>query len=208
LNYEAGIFAKRRFRQGVKKEFIYHRLVAKLGTGLLTGNSDHLDLETMAKLVGQIARLHQQGLEIIVVSSGAIAAGRDKLKFAKGGKNVPLRQVLASVGQSHLMNAYEQLFRWHDITIAQALLTKADISRRPSYLNARNTLLALLELRVIPIVNENDVVATEEIKETQFGDNDNLSALVANLVDADLLMLLGEVAGLYTADLILTLRLN
>lgn len=181
-------------------EFIYHRLVVKLGTALLTGNSDHLDLGMMANLAGQIAQLYQQGLEIIVVSSGAIAAGRHKLKLAKDEKNVPFRQVLASVGQGYLINAYEQLFRWHDITIAQALLTKADISRRPSYLNARNTLLALLELRVIPIVNENDVVATDEIKETQFGDNDNLSALVANLIDADLLILLGEVTGLYTAD--------
>ncbi|GAI54595.1 unnamed protein product, partial [marine sediment metagenome] len=98
------------------------------------------------------------------------------------------------------MQAYEQLFSQHNITVAQALLTKADLSDRAGYLNTRNTLLALLELRVICIVNENDVVAVDEIQEAKFGDNDNLSAMVANLVDADLLLLLGDIAGLYTAD--------
>ncbi len=178
----------------------YHRIVVKLGTNLLTAGTDHLDLEVMAILVGQVARLHQQGLELIIVSSGAIAAGRHKLGMFKERKDIPFRQVLASVGQSSLMQAYEQLFSWHGITIAQALLTKADMSDRAGYLNARNTLLALLELKVVPIVNENDVVAIDEIKEAKFGDNDNLSAMVANLVDADVLLLLGDVKGLYTAD--------
>lgn len=179
---------------------LYHRIVAKLGTNLLTAGTDRLNLEIMASLVGQMARLHEQGLEIIVVSSGAIAAGRHTLGLAKERKDIPFRQVLASVGQSSLMHAYEQLFGWHGIIVAQALLTKADIADRSGYLNARNTLLALLELGVVPIVNENDVVAIDEIKEAKFGDNDNLSAMVANLVDADLLVLLGDVAGLYTAD--------
>ena len=98
------------------------------------------------------------------------------------------------------MNAYEQLFNWHDITIAQALLTKADLTDRAGYLNARNTLQSLMELRVIGIVNENDVVAIDEIQEAKFGDNDSLSAMVANLIDADLLILLTDTAGLYTAD--------
>jgi len=183
-----------------QKAFRYHRLVVKLGTYLLTDGVGHLDLEMMTSLIDQVAQLHQQGLETILVSSGAIAAGRDKLGLAKERKDVPFRQVLAAVGQSRLMHTYERLFAKHDIVVAQALLTKQDMSDRAGYLNARNTLLALLDLRVVPIVNENDVVAIDEIKEAKFGDNDNLSAMVANLVDADLLILLSDVAGLYTAD--------
>ena len=178
----------------------YNRVVVKLGTNLLTAGTDRLDLEIMSNLVGQMARLHHRGVEVVIVSSGAMAAGRHKLGFAKERKDIPFRQILASVGQNSLMHAYEQLFGWQDIIVAQALLTKADLSDRSGYLNARNTLLALLELHVIPIVNENDVVAIDEIKEAKFGDNDNLSAMVANLVDADLLVLLGDVAGLYTSD--------
>jgi glutamate 5-kinase len=178
----------------------YHRLVVKLGTSLLTGGSDHLDEAVMSSLVRQIARLHEQGLELVVVSSGAIAAGRYKLGLTKEIRGIPFKQVLASVGQGRLMNFYEQLFEQHNITVAQALLTRADLSDRAGYLNARNTLLALLELRVLCIVNENDVVAVDEIEGARFGDNDNLSAMVANLVDADLLLLLTDIAGLYTAD--------
>lgn len=178
----------------------YHRIVVKLGTNLLTGGSDHLSLETMASLVGQIARLYKEGLAVVIVTSGAIAAGRNRLGACEGRKEIISRQVLAAVGQSRLMDAYDQLFGWHEIIIAQTLLTRADLSDRLRYLNARNTLTALLELGVVPIINENDVVAVEEIQETVFGDNDNLSALVANLVDADLLMLLTDTGGLYTAD--------
>jgi glutamate 5-kinase len=177
-----------------------HRVVAKFGTSLLTSDADHLDLQIMADLVQQAAQLQRQGKEIIIVSSGAIAAGREKLKGIQEHKNTPFKQVLASVGQGHLMHTYEQLFSRHNITIAQALLTKEDLSDRAGYLNARNTLLALLELGVICIVNENDVVAIDEIEEFKFGDNDNLSAMVANLVDADLLVLLTDTGGLYTSD--------
>ena len=178
------------------------RLVVKLGTNLLTGGTGHLDLERMANLIGQVARLNQEGKEIIVVSSGAIAAGREKLGFDdRNRKDIPFKQTLAAVGQGCLMHTYEQLFGRHGIVVAQALLTKRDLSHRAGYLNARNTLLSLLDLRVVPIINENDVVATDEIKgEVAFGDNDNLSAMVANLVDADLLVLLSDVSGLYTAD--------
>ena len=115
-------------------------------------------------------------------------------------RGVPLKQVLASVGQGRLMQAYDRLFGEHGITVAQALVSRGDLSDRLGYLNVRNTLNTLLELGVQPIVNENDVVAVEEIKGTRFGDNDNLSAMVANLVDADLLMILSDVAGLYTSD--------
>ena len=178
----------------------YHRIVVKFGTSLLTGGSDRLNQEIVSNLVTQVARLHEQGLEPIIVSSGAIALGRHKLGLTRKLKGIPFKQVLASVGQSRLMNIYEQLFGQHNITVAQALLTKTDLSDRTGYLNARNTLLALLELRVVCIVNENDVVAIDEIQEAKFGDNDNLSAMVANLVDADLLMILTDIAGLYTAD--------
>lgn len=178
----------------------YRRLVAKFGTNLLTAGTDHLDLEVMASLVGQVARLHRQGCQVIVVSSGAIAAGRHVLGFPKERRDVPFRQVLAAVGQSRLMDAYDQLFSWHGIIVAQTLLTRADLTDRLGYLNARNTLLALLDLGVVPIVNENDVVAVDELEGATFGDNDNLSAMVANLVDADILILLGDTGGLYTAD--------
>jgi len=192
--------AKTRKEQSSLEKLSYHRIVAKFGTSLLTGGSEHLNLETMSRLVDQVAQLYNQGLELLVVSSGAIAAGRYKLGLSKELKGIPFKQVLASVGQSRLMNIYEQLFAQHDITVAQALLTKADLADRAGYLNARNTLLALLELGVLCIVNENDVVAIDEIQEAKFGDNDNLSAMVANLVDADLLLILTDITGLYTSD--------
>ena len=178
----------------------YRRIVAKFGTNLLTAGTDRLDLDVMANIVGQVARLQQQGKEVILVSSGAVAAGRQQLGLARDRKDIPCRQVMAAVGQNTLVHSYGQLFGWHGITVAQALLSRTDLADRLGYLNARNTLLALLELRVVPIVNENDVVAVEELAGASFGDNDNLSGMVANLVDADLLAILGDVAGLYTAD--------
>jgi glutamate 5-kinase len=192
--------AKNRQTSSGKQALPYHRIVAKFGTSLLTGDSNHLDRSMMSDLTDQVANLHGQGLELLIVSSGAIAAGRSKLGLTKRIKGIPFKQVLASAGQSRLMNIYEQLFDQHDITIAQALLTRADLSDRAGYLNTRNTLLALLELQVVPIVNENDVVAVDEIEEAKFGDNDNLSAMVANLIDADLLLILTDTAGLHTAD--------
>jgi len=183
-----------------KSATLYRRIVAKFGTSLLTGGSDRLDRNIMSRLVAQVAQLHKQGLEMLIVSSGAIASGRHKLGLTEKIKGIPLKQVLASVGQHRLMSLYEQLFRKYDITVAQALLAKVDLLDRAGYLNTRNTLLALLELGVICIVNENDVVAVDELHEARFGDNDNLSAMVANLIDADLLMILTDTGGLYTAD--------
>jgi glutamate 5-kinase len=179
---------------------MYRRLIAKLGTNLITAGTERLDLGVMSAIVGQVARLRQAGNDVIVVTSGAITAGRHRLGAVPRRRDIPVRQVLSAVGQSYLMQAYDQLFRWHDIVVAQALLTRRDLSDRVGYLNARNTLLALLELGVVPIVNENDAVAVEEIAETKIGDNDTLSALVANLVDADLLAILTTTKGLYTAD--------
>ena len=177
----------------------YKRIVVKAGTGVLTGGSDHLDLDVMSSLVDQIAKLHRGGAEVILVSSGAVAAGRYVLRLAKERRDIPFRQVLAAVGQSRLMRTYEELFGQHNIMIAQALLTWNDLSDRQSYLNIRNALTALLELGAVPVLNENDVVAVDEIGEV-FGDNDRLSALVSNLVDADLVVVLTQVDGLYTAD--------
>ena len=178
----------------------YHRIVVKAGTSVLAGGAGGLDLAVMSGLVEQMARLRQEGRELLLVTSGAVAAGRQALGQPKGRPGVPFRQMLAAVGQARLMHTYEELFGRHQVLVAQALLTRADISDRLGYLNVRDVLLGLLETGVIPIINENDVVTSEELGDDVFGDNDTLSSLVANLVDADLLVMLGDTAGLYTAD--------
>ncbi|RPI57274.1 MAG: glutamate 5-kinase [Acidobacteria bacterium] len=173
------------------------RLVVKVGTNTLTGGEDHLARPAMLGVVRQIARLVRDGHQVALVSSGAIVAGRQALAVSRNGKDIPFKQVLAAVGQTRLMQMWDELFSSEDLLVAQTLLTRTDLADRQGYLNSRNTLLALLERQVVPVINENDVVATEEIK---IGDNDNLSALVANLIDADLLILLTDQAGLYTSD--------
>jgi glutamate 5-kinase len=178
----------------------YRRIVAKFGTNLLTAGTDRLDAATMSSLVAQVIRLIDEGREVLIVTSGAIAAGRQRLGMAQDRRDIPFRQVLASVGQAHLMQQYDALFAAGGRVVAQTLLSKRDLSDRIGYLNARNTLLGLLEIGVVPIVNENDAVAIDEIAGAKIGDNDNLSALVANLIDADLLALLTDTGGLYTAD--------
>ncbi|HEY4684840.1 MAG TPA: glutamate 5-kinase [Dehalococcoidia bacterium] len=177
----------------------YKRIVAKFGTNLLTAG-EQLDLAQMKALVDQVAALRRDGVEAIVVTSGAVAAGRSRLGVTRSRRDIPFRQVLAAVGQGQLMQAYDRLFGEHGIAVAQTLLTRRDLSDRLSYLNARNTLLALLQYGVVPIVNENDAVAVEELAESRIGENDTLAALTANLVDADLLVLLMTREGLYTAD--------
>ncbi len=151
----------------------------------------------MRRIVDQIVQLRQDGVSVVLVSSGAAAAGRERLGLPMDAKDVPARQVLAAVGQARLMHDWDQIMAEHGIVTAQALLTRQDVGHRQGYLNARTTLLNLLERGVLPIINENDVVAVEEIK---IGDNDYLSALVANLVDAELLVMLTDTGGLYTAD--------
>lgn len=179
----------------------YRRIVAKFGTNLLTNGSDSLDIDHIRTLVGQVAALRREGIDVLVVTSGAVAAGRARLGLSRvARRDVPFRQVLAAIGQGQLMQAYDRLFAEHDIPVAQALLTRRDLSDRASYLNARNTLLALLEYGVVPIINENDAVAVEELAESRIGENDTLAALSAGLVDADLLVLLMTRQGLFTAD--------
>jgi len=186
--------------QALRRSLPFRRVVVKVGTNLLTAGTDRLDLDVMASLVGQIARLRQRGAQVVVVSSGAVAAGKQRLGQSTLHEELTQRQVWAAVGQGLLMAAYDQLFKWHDVKIAQALLTRADLQNRVSYLNARNTFQALLGLDVIPIVNENDVVAVDELADVRIGDNDNLSAMVASLVEADVLVLLTDIDGLYSAD--------
>ena len=177
------------------------RLVVKCGTNLLTAGTEQLDRGVMASIAAQVAAVRDLDCEVIVVTSGAIAAGRARLgQRAARPQHLTRRQVLAAVGQAQLFSYWDELLAGHGVTTAQALLTRGDLADRQGYLNARNTLLALLDLGVVPIVNENDVVSIEEIQDAKIGDNDNLSAQVANLVDADLLLLLTDTAGLYTAD--------
>jgi glutamate 5-kinase len=172
-------------------------IVVKLGTSTLTAGTASLSPARMVELVRQMAELHQQGCRVVLVTSGAMAAGRERLAFPQLPKEIPAKQMLSAVGQPRLMSLYEQLFAIYQLTVAQVLLTRADLADRHRYLNSRNTLTALLSQNVIPIINENDTVATEEIR---VGDNDNLSALVANLIEADLLVMLTDQPGLFTAD--------
>ena len=170
------------------------RAVVKIGSNVLAG-PDGLRQARIRALAAEIAAVTAAGRQIVVVSSGAVAAGAARLGEGRG--RLDWRQAAAAVGQPSLMATYERAFRRHQRTVAQVLLTHADLSDRRRYLNARHTLRTLLALGVIPIVNENDTVAVEEL---QFGDNDNLSALTASLVEADLLVILSDVAGVYDAD--------
>ncbi|MEW5893183.1 MAG: glutamate 5-kinase [Pseudomonadota bacterium] len=173
------------------------RLVVKVGSSLVTNDGRGLDHERLALWSAQIAHLVEMGKEVVLVSSGAIAEGMQRLGWSKRPHAMHELQAAAAVGQMGLIEAYERSFRGHQLRTAQILLTHADLADRERYLNARSTLRTLLELKVIPIINENDTVVTEEIK---FGDNDTLGALVANLIEADALIILTDQSGLYTAD--------
>lgn len=175
----------------------YRRIVVKLGTSVLTGGQLHLDRAHMVELVRQCAQLHHQGCDVVICTSAAIAVGRARLNFPTLPDNIVSKQLLASVGQAPLHQTWEQLFDLYNIHVGQILLTRADVEIRRRYINARDTLAAMLERKIIPVINENDALAIEEIK---VGDNDNLSALVATLVSADLLLMLTDQPGLYTAD--------
>ncbi len=166
------------------------RVVAKLGTRMVTSGPNTLDTEAMARLAVDIADLRNKGYEIVVVSSGAIAAGMGRMEVQQRPKSIPQLQALASIGQNLLMNAFEKAFGMFGIPIAQVLLTVDDIHDRKRYVNVQNTLNELLRMSVLPVINENDSVGTEEVK---VGDNDNLSAYVASLVNADLLVLFTDV---------------
>ncbi|MCG3862442.1 MULTISPECIES: glutamate 5-kinase [Photobacterium] len=172
-------------------------IVVKLGTSVLTGGTLKLDRAHMVELVRQCAMLRRQGHKIIIVTSGAIAAGREHLGYPELPKTMASKQLLAAVGQGRLIQEWETLFGIYGINIGQMLLTRADLNDRERYLNARDMLVALLDNGIVPVVNENDAVATTEIK---VGDNDNLSALVGILGGADKLLLMTDQPGLFTAD--------
>ncbi|MDD5296717.1 MAG: glutamate 5-kinase [Rhodocyclaceae bacterium] len=173
------------------------RIVVKVGSALVTNNGAGLALEALADWARQIAALRSQGKEIVLVSSGAIAAGMQRLGWTTRPSAMHELQAAAAVGQMGLAQAYESVFSSHGLHTAQILLTHEDLADRTRYLNARSTLATLLDLGVVPIINENDTVVTDEIK---FGDNDTLGALVANLIEADCLVILTDQQGLYTAD--------
>ncbi len=170
-------------------------MVIKIGTRVLTDEGGHLSPPVFDSIADQVVHLRETGRQVILVSSGAIAAGRALLRGAAREASIPAKQALAAVGQARLMGMYQRALDRHGKTAAQVLLTRDDLGHRRRYLNARNTLIKLLQLGVVPIVNENDTVMVEEIK---FGDNDNLSAHVGVLVDADLLVLLTDTPGLCT----------
>lgn len=173
------------------------RLVVKVGSSLVTAGGQGLDHAALAQWAGQITRLKESGKEVVLVSSGAIAEGMQRLGWKKRPSAVHELQAAAAVGQMGLVQAYESCFRKHGLHAAQILLTHDDLADRKRYLNAQSTLRALLSLNVIPIINENDTVVTDEIR---FGDNDTLGALVTNLIEADCLVILTDQPGLYTAD--------
>jgi glutamate 5-kinase len=188
------------------------RVVVKIGTNVLTRSTGEIAIGRIHTLIEEIVDLHRQGLEAILVSSGAISLGMDQLGLREKPTSLPDKQACAAVGQIRLMGVYEQAFQRFGITVAQILLTEDDFANRVRYLNLRNTMNRLLEQRVIPIVNENDSVSTSEIetkatsgaadRKTVFGDNDQLSALVMSKLGADLLILLSDVDGLlpYTSE--------
>lgn len=173
------------------------RIVVKVGSALVTNNGTGLAAEFILECARQIALLHQTGRQIILVSSGAIAAGMQRLGWSRRPHAIHALQAAAAVGQMGLTQAYESVFATHDLKSAQILLTHDDLADRKRYLNARITLNTLLDLGVVPIINENDTVVTDEIR---FGDNDTLSAMVANLVEAETLIILTDQKGLFTAD--------
>lgn len=173
------------------------RFVIKVGTALLTTEDYQLNREFLRELVAQIAAVKNQGHEIVIVTSGAVAAGRSKICFIQEKKNIPYRQVFAAIGQGLLMRAYERFFRQHGVVVAQALLTNYDFVNRESFLNMRNVFDLILEKGVVPIVNENDVTTVSELK---FGDNDMLSAKTAAAIAADFLIICTDVDGLYSED--------
>jgi glutamate 5-kinase len=182
----------------MRKELLaqVRRVVVKVGSGVIFGR-DGVDLATINAISADICQLIESGYEVLLVSSGAVATGKGDLGIVGRPTTIPLKQAAAAIGQSRLMRFYKEAFRAHGRGVAQILLTRDDLANRRRFLNARNTLMTLLEYGVTPIINENDTVVVDEIR---FGDNDNLSALVTNLAEADLLVILSDVDGLFDSN--------
>lgn len=175
----------------------YKRIVIKIGTSTITGGTSHIDQPVLIELVRQISWIQDQGVDVALVSSGAVAAGLEALNFPHFSKHIPRKQMLAAIGQPRLMAIYNKIFRMYGHNTAQILMTRNDFVQRANYLNARNTLDGLLYQNVIPIINENDTVSINELK---MGDNDTMSAMVCGLIGADLLILATDQDGLFTAN--------
>jgi len=173
------------------------RIVVKVGTSTLTHSTGKLNFFRIEKLVRELSDLANQGKEIILVTSGAVGAGVDRLGLKEKPTTIPEKQAMAAVGQGILMHMYEKLFGEYGQTVAQVLLTRENSVKHKQYMNSRNALLTLLKMGVIPVINENDAIAVDELK---IGDNDTLSATVATLVDADVLIILSDIEGVYTAN--------
>jgi glutamate 5-kinase len=185
---------------GAKRNPVLHgvkRFVVKIGSSLIASQNHGLNHRRLESLAQELADLKREGREIIIVSSGAILSGLEKLGISQRPKSLPVKQAAAAVGQSRLMWAYEKAFEACGLKVAQVLLTQDDLADRRRFLNSRNTLTTLLALDVIPVINENDTVVVEEIR---FGDNDNLAGLVTHLIDAQLLVILSDVEGLFSDD--------
>ncbi|MFN2365917.1 MAG: glutamate 5-kinase [Desulfurivibrionaceae bacterium] len=190
VSLEEGLKLRRDFLDRAK------RIVIKVGSAVLTGG-EGLELEVVDGLVRQLASLRQQGREVILVSSGAVAAGRRKLRLTRPVSAIKEKQAAAAVGQSNLMRTYEDIFARYDQTVAQILLTHDDLANRDRYLNVRNTIFTLLDWGIIPIINENDTVSVEELR---FGDNDTLGGMITNLIEADIFICLTDVEALFTGN--------
>lgn len=182
----------------MRKSLLSHvkRVVVKIGSGVIS-TADGLEGPQLAAIAEDVCTLLDAGLEVILVSSGAVAAGKNQLGIVGRPQTIPQKQAAAAIGQTRIIRAYKETFLARNYNVAQVLLTRDDLSNRRRYLNARNTMMTLLEYGVTPVVNENDTVVVEEIR---FGDNDNLSALVTSLVEADLLIILSDVDGLYDSN--------
>ena len=183
--------------KNIRQKLNPNRVVIKIGTRILDSDKVIFNITRIKSIVSEIAQFHNAGKEVLIVSSGAVGAGMRELNMGKRPQNIPELQALAAVGQGKLMQMYNQEFAKYSIKVAQLLLSRADVNDRRRYLNIRYTLLELLKFKVIPIINENDTVTIEELK---FGDNDNLSALIASKIDADLLIIMTDVDGLYPCD--------
>ena len=173
------------------------RFVIKIGSNILSHELIGLDTDIIRSLAKNISKIASMGYEVVIVSSGAVAAGMKKLGLKSKPRDIRLKQAAAAIGQSTLMWAYEKAFAEYEHKVAQILLTREDFSDRKKYINSKNTIITLLSYGIIPVINENDTVTTDEIK---FGDNDNLAALVAILIEAERLVILSDVDGLYQDD--------
>jgi glutamate 5-kinase len=179
------------------QKYQYNRITIKIGSNVLTDKNGTLDLKRMSALVNQVAELHKEGLEVILVSSGAVASGRGELNLDKKMDDVSARQVFSAVGQAKLINHYYEMFRKHGIFCGQVLTTKESFGSRRHYLNQKNCMTEMLGLKVIPIVNENDTISVTEL---MFTDNDELSGLIATMMDAQALVILSNIDGIYNGN--------